>query len=296
LGDPYEFNSNAVPVRRGWDIDVMLKDETLTQDCLDAIFEHFNSQIPALNYHQVDNSMTFIEYKEYPNETYLGVTLTYSSYFEVYLNKCLLEEYEILPGQFLSTASHELAHTLGLRDYPAYYPSLLDYNRDREAVTTLQPNDIYALKCFYKAHNVDLVTPFEESLRIVIPVEPVNIAATASEANMVGESNSIEEPIIFMDYAYCKDLVAESDVIVECSLKFIRNELLKTNNITNIPYKIYEIQNENIINGELVKTEVKIANANNLLINEDCRYKLYLKECPTTPYSLINPYQGIEKL
>ena len=298
MGDPYEFNSNAVPIRRGWDVDVMCRDNTLTTECFDDILEHLNSQIPALNYHRVDSSMSFIEYKEYPEETYLGMALTYSSYFEIYLNKTLLEEYTVLPKNFLSTAVHEFGHTLGLRDYPAYYPSLLHYERDRTIVTLLQPNDVYALKCFYKAHDVELVTPFEESLRIIIPVEPVNIEATASELDkaVVKATNFIEEPIIFMDYAYCEDLIAESDVIVECSLKFIRNESLKTNNTTNIPYKIYEIQNENIINGELIKTEVKIAKANDLLINEDCRYKLYLKDCPTTPYSLINPYQGIEKL
>ena len=101
------------------------------------------------------------------------------------------------------------------------------------------------------------------------------------------------------DYEYYEDNELEeiANVIVKCKLKYQTTDTLDIHNNENdnfyLDYNIYEINVEEAIKGELKNKLLKIHISENVEIDEDKTYKLYLVQYEKTPCSLVNIKQGI---
>ena len=146
-----------------------------------------------------------------------------------------------------------------------HLPTMYNYSRNLLKCNYLQPNDIYVIKHFWK----DLFN------------------------KEVGE-----ERVLSFEYPeYSEDkLYNESDVVVNANLKLIGIEDINVGNGLSIPYNIYEIYVNETERGTLTNNKLKIYVNENLTIDENKEYKLYLKQYDNVPCSLININQGIKEI
>ena len=91
-----------------------------------------------------------------------------------------------------------------------------------------------------------------------------------------------------------------ADAIVKCKLKYQTTSTIDIHNSENdnfyLDYNIYEINVEEAIKGELKNKLLKIHISENVEIDEDKTYKLYLVQYENTPCSLVNIKQGISEV
>ena len=73
-------------------------------------------------------------------------------------------------------------------------------------------------------------------------------------------------------------------------------EDINVGNGLSIPYNIYEIYVNETERGTLTNNKLKIYVNENLTIDENKEYKLYLKQYDNVPCSLININQGIKEI
>ena len=105
-----------------------------------------------------------------------------------------------------------------------------------------------------------------------------------------------------MDFSYptfnTTDMKVEvSDVVVKCKLKFDKEEKIQiAKDGLSLKYNVFTIEPLETFKGELVNNKLKIHISENINIDENAEYLAYLMNFEDVPCSLINPYQGIEKL
>ena len=292
-GTMYEMNPSALEWTN-FDTTIKIKNvnNSLSDVLLNKAIEIFNQTFPAINMVVDESANNTVELTTEVLEDAINayITMHYSSkYFSVHFNQPEMEkvagEYSDSNRKWLSTIVHEFGHSLGVGDYAGHLPSMYDYSRDLEACVYLQPNDIAFIEHLHKEmYDIDLTTTQE------------NIQSQA--ANFEGFDNSSMKDKYFFDYPVYDNIENSSDVIVDCELKFIKNQKINIANdqIVEFDYEIYQIEPINIIKGELKNKQLKIHVDNNLDLDENSKYRLYLKQYDHSPCSLINPYQGIKKI
>ena len=287
----------------GWTYSMTNVNNSVPSALLNTALKYFNATFSELNLSANGGTESTIELANY-DETWAGVTTRYSRHFEVKLNRRVMtRDYgaygssTTANNKWTSTTVHELGHTLGLIDNASHLPSIYDYKRDKTKCLYLQANDIYALKYFLKNNfGVNITTgydmDYEMNYETNYDIEPVSVYSLADETD--AEFN--------FDYEYYEDNELEeiADVIVECKLKYQTTNTLDIHNNENdnfyLDYNIYEINVEEALKGELKNKLLKIHISENVEIDEDKTYKLYLAQYENTPCSLVNIKQGISEV
>ena len=147
-------------------------------------------------------------------------------------------------------------------------------------------NDIYALKHLYKVtYNLD-ISGTQEEINAQIPNITNSTATSTTEADYD----------FIYDYHNLNELEQRSDVIVKTKLKYKGTEDIDIglkNDSLVLNYNIYTMLVEYVEKGDLINKELKIHSSQKIDIDENCSYKLYLKQYENLPCSLINMDQGI---
>ena len=282
---------NSYVEGQNWNFTYTVKNlnNSIPSDFLNKILEIYSSALPALNVTVSSSSGNEISFEEL-QESWLGVCYCFSSDFKIVYNSYSLNNSfgacSVNNNRWISTGVHELGHTLGLPDQASHLPSMFDYGRDYYTCTYLQPNDIYTLEKYAK-----------EKYNIDIRESQANINSTLSRSNVPVTASENNKPRYYFDYYnYNNDEIIESsDVIIKCTLNFNRKETISMGSM-NIDYNIYDISLSNTEKGQLENYELKIQDCLNININNDIKYKLYLKQYENSPCSLLNPEQGIKKI
>ena len=298
-GGLYDLGRNPAPSYNNWSFSYTMINDGVYEELLSTALYNLNTALPALNVHVDPNSTNEIELGDY-NDTWSGMTYRYVGYFKIELNRAIMADYhgpyetttQVGKNRWLAVTLHELGHTLGLRDNAGHKPTVYDYYRDGSRCVYLQPNDIYTLKHLYKVtYNLD-ISGTQEEINAQIP----NI----TDPNATTTDVSAEPDYDFIyEYHNSNELYERSDVIVQARLKYNRTEEIdvnRGNKSTIFNYDIYDIIVEDIIKGELVNKELKILNLQDMIINENDTYELYLKQYNNVPCSLLNPEIGIIKI
>ena len=249
--------------------------------------EIFNETLPALNVVVDPSSKNTYEFGGIDDNGILGMCWVKSVdeeiHFFINMNTELLTSTHgpcsANNRKWLSTSVHEFGHILGISDQAGHLPSLYHYGRPDDICYYLQPNDIAWVEYLHKEmYGVDLVTTQENidaqvlSLDLEPPTEEVNI--------------------MYFDYLPLNE--ENTDLIVECNLSYIETKIL--NSKLELAYDIFEMSNINILKGEVETNQVKILTNAGLEINESGKYKLYLVKNNNSPYSLVNPHEGLIEL
>jgi hypothetical protein len=260
---------------------------SMPSELLEKALSMYNQTLPSLNMTIDSTSKNTIELGSW-DDAVLGYCGKYSDSlnFYIHIDETVATEdygaYTANNNKWLSTVVHELGHTLGTADNAAHLPSMYHYGRDKDRCVYLQPNDIAWIEYLHKEqYGVDITTTQED-----INSQILNLPSTASIA--FDEHN--------FEYMHYDDVTAGSDVVVECQLKYNKTEFIDISNSFKLEYNVYDIINEVELKGDLINKQLKIHVSHDLDIDENCKYKLYLKQYNSVPCSLINPYQGIEKL
>lgn len=276
------FNNSIYAQYNNWDLDcdIQIKNNSIDRGFVQHALDNVNASLDDLNIKLADSSKNSFELANY-NESWIGLydfhtpSGTKEAYFEIMLNKDVINDsYGQLDinnkssdtyKYWLSTSVHEFGHFLGIRDNSMHLPTMYSYSRDLLKCNYLQPNDIYVIKHFWK----DLFNKEVEEERVL----------------------SFEYPEYSEDKLYNK-----SDVVVNANLKLIGIEDINVGNGLSIPYNIYEIYVNETERGTLTNNKLKIYVNENLTIDENKEYKLYLKQYDNVPCSLININQGIKEI
>lgn len=300
-GGLYDLGRNPAPSYNNWSFSYAMMNDGVYEELLSKALYNLNTALPALNVHVDPNSTNEIELGDY-SDTWSGMTYRYVGYFKIELNRAIMADYhgpyetttQVGKNRWLAVTVHELGHTLGLRDNAGHKPTVYDYDRDGSKCLWLQPNDIYTLKYLYKEkYNLD-ISGSQEDINAQIP----NI--TNGDTNTATTS---EEDYHMFDfsYDYCgvDKMTERADVIVKAKIKYDKTEDINISNTDKpliLSYDVYNIIVENnTMKGNLINNKLKIHTSENLDINEDKIYTLYLKQYENTPCSLINPAYGIKE-
>ena len=279
------FNNSIYAQYNNWnlDCDIQIKNNSIDRSFVQHALNNVNASFDALNIKLADSSKNSFELANY-NESWIAMYDFYTpsgtkeAYFTVRLNEDVANDsYGQLDinnkssdsyKYWLSTSVHELGHFLGIRDNSTHLPTMYSYSRNLLKCNYLQPNDIYVIEHFWK----DLFNKEVKEIK--------------------------EERVLAFEYPeYSEEqLYNKSDVIVNANLRLIDIEDINVGNDLNIPYNIYEICVNKIEKGVIINNKLKIYVNENLTIDENKEYKLYLKQYDNVPCSLINPGQGLEKL
>ena len=152
-----------------------------------------------------------------------------------------------------------------------HLPTMYSYSRNLLKCNYLQPNDMYVIRHFWKdMFNKDVPS----------------------------ERASVSKRFLAFEYPNYSDnqLANNSDVVVNAKLKLLRVEDINVGGDLVIPYNVYEIAPSEIEKGNLINPELKICTNEKLVIDENKKYKLYLKQYDNVPCSLINLNQGIKEM
>ena len=247
-----------------------------------ALF-NISQAFPDVNFVQDNSSNNTIELTDLEDAFvgFAGMNADGRSFY-IILNNTMLNktygEYGSGNNQWLSTAVHELGHTLGPADNCAHHPSMYTYTRNKTLCTYLQPNDIAWIEYLHKEmYGVDLMTSQEE------------INAQVANLNL---DDITPQDAVYFDYEY-----AMPDVVVECELEYIETKSVIISQSTGfkLDYHIYNIINEDLISGELNNKQLKIPVSQNIDINGHDRYRISLVAFKNSPYSLVHPEAIIKK-
>ena len=259
----------------------------------------FNEFLPALNVSMVEqssNKLTFMEYED----TWLAVTTSSSKgYFLINMNTRTLRndygEYNTNTTsteyrKWQGTLVHELGHTLGFDDEATHAPTIYDYSRDRAKCLWLQPNDKTALKeMIMNTYGIDITKSQEE-----ITAQWISIGGNRFNSAATFARDGETEIQMFDYFDYGNELEEYADVIVNGTLKYVET---KTLNISknknpgarfNVKYRIYSIEVESTEKGELKEALIKIPVNAMKDIEENVKYKLYLKQYENSPCSFVS--------
>ena len=262
--------------------------QTSGYEVYDALWENslytINTAFPAINFVEDSSSVNEITMDDFEDD-WLGLCSPKNSegLFTIGLNKrrCIeaFGEYnEESHNNWLAIMVHELGHTLGNPDNAGHKPTLYDYGRYGWDCFYLQPNDIAWVEQYHKDYyGLDLKTTQEQYLE---QLNNLDFAAIMKKANEGGKD------MTFFSYDYNK----KPDAIVECRLEYVETkDITISKSGCTLEYNIYNIVEENVIEGQLNKKQLKIATAQNIEINNDVRYRISVSEHANTPCSLINP-------
>ena len=276
------FNNSIYAQYNNWnlDCDIQIKNNSIDRGFVQHALDNINASLDDLNIKLADSSKNSFELANY-DESWIGLydfhtpSGTREAYFDIMLNKDVINSsYGYLDANnkdsdtykyWLSTSVHEFGHFLGIRDNSMHLPTMYSYSRNLLKCNYLQPNDIYVIKHFWK----DLFNKEFEEERVL----------------------SFEYPEYSEDKLYNK-----SDVVVNANLKLMGIEDINVGNGLSIPYNIYEIYVNETEKGALTNNKLKIYVNENLTIDENKEYKLYLKQYDNVPCSLINLNQGIKEM
>ena len=290
-GGEYDLGRNPAPSYNNWNFSYTVKNTNVYEKLINDALYNLNTALPALNVHVDPNSTNEVVMGNF-GDSWSGMTYRNVGHFKIELNSYIMEDYH---GPYLTTSRqnnwlavtlHEFGHTLGLRDNASHKPTVYDYDRDGSKCVWLQPNDIYALKHLYKVtYNLD-ISGTQEEINAQIP--NITNPATASTAEA-------DYDFIY-DYHGLNELEQRSDVIVKAKLKYKGTEDIDIglkNDSLVLNYNIYDMIVEYVEKGDLINKELKIHSSQKIDIDENCSYKLYLKQYENLPCSLINMDQGI---
>ena len=282
------FESAIYPEYNNWslDYDVRIKNNSISQEFVQHALNNVNASFDALNITINDLSKNTIEVADF-KDSFIGLldfftpSGTNPAYFEVSLNEPVINDsYGVLDVSnknsdtyryWLSTTVHEFGHTLGIRDNSMHLPTMYSYSRNLLKCNYLQPNDMYVIRHFWK--------------------DIFNKDVPSKKASVSKRTLAFEYP----NYSD-NQLANNSDVVVNAKLKLSRVEDINVGGNLAIPYNIYEIIPSEIEKGNLINNELKIYINEKLVIDEDKKYKLYLKQYDNVPCSLINIRQGIKEM
>ncbi len=295
----------------GWTYSMTNVNNSVPSGLLNTALKYFNATFSELNLSANGGTESTIELADY-DETWAGVTTRYSRHFEVKLNRRVMtRDYgaygssTTANNKWTSTTVHELGHTLGLIDNASHLPSIYDYSRDKNKCLYLQANDVYALKYFLKNNfGVNITTGYDMDYETNYEIQENEIRnnATISAYSLLDDADETDAEFNF-DYEYYnseEELSEAADVVIECKLKYQTTDKVDIHNDENdnlyLEYDIYEINVEEAIKGELKNKLLKIHISENVEIDEDKTYKLYLAQYENTPCSLVNIKQGISEV
>ncbi len=274
-----------------------IEDEILQK----AIYSH-NAILPAFNVY-VDNTSTNTIIQDSYSDNWYGQNTFMEDHFEIKINESLCYtdfggnygDSTVISNKWLSIAVHEIGHTVGFMDNPDHMPSLYNYNRQLDTCRYIQAPDLYTLKYLYiKTYGIDISKSQEE---ITAQATKLGLTNKVNDMPIKAYSSRPSYQICF-DYPYYdkSELEDKSDVIVEGKLNFKEVRNINIGKDLNLEYNIYTISTNNIIKGALTNMELKIHVSEQLDIQSNENYRLYLKQYDNVPCSLINPNQGIEKI
>lgn len=193
--------------------------------------------------------------------------------------------------RWLSTIVHELGHCLGFPDEAEHKPTLYNYDRtvsENEVRNHIQANDWHFLESEYQEKlGIDLRTAVSYEL-------PDGIARTYT----INEED--RKKVKFSRPVYNEEQLNEkADIIVEAKLKYVETKDLDISTNPDhesiVEYDIYDLEVNNTIKGNADNIQVKI-HTNEISIDKDTNYRLYLKQYENTPCSPLNLKQGIKEI
>ena len=274
-GVPYRMQQSAL-AWTNFNLNMTIANRNLPSALLNKAVFNFNQTLPALNMTVNSSSPNYIELQDL-EDSWLGVINKNAdnvSYNIILNNTELVKqygEYKETNNRWLSTTVHELGHSLGTADSCSHHPSMYTYTRDTSRCLYLQPNDIAWIEYLHKEmYGIDLMTTQE------------NIDAQVSSMDL----NVQPTDEILFDYDYNN---TQADVVVDCELEYVETKYLDIGEGFELEYHIYNIVNEDVIDGELHNKQLKVHVSLDINIKQSTRYTLSLMEFANTPCSLINP-------
>lgn len=317
-GEPLPWGSYPFPSYNNWQLTCPVKLTTIIgQKMSESFFKDslklVNLSYPGMNIYLSSSARSYVEFGNYTEE-WLGVTARRNGFFAIAMNKRRLDAYY---GSFQSSGTvyrgwrhtmvHELGHTLGCRDQVTHTPSMYDYKGDRQKCQVLQANDIFYIKEQYlENYGVRLKTYQDlsqaETLMCLEGNYPVQTLseeeiATANEKHWE-RTKDLPEDYFDADFDYPDEInLEEAPLIVECNLinRGVRKLDVGFENFM-FDFDIYEISNEVVLKGELVNREVKIHVSENIEVDANKKYKIYLAQYDNSPCSLLNPKIAIQEI
>lgn len=278
---------------------MMIQNNSLDKAFVQKGLDIFNSSLPALNATITDSSPNVMVGGDYSTSWY-GLRTGAREGFNIKINSGLLKRQlgELYDDNnkmnvfWLSTLVHELGHCLGLEDNATHNPSLMSYSRNKTKCYYLEANDLHELNFIYMyIFEIDISKSQEDITKQVVKLGLVEDARTIGEID-----EDVEYQISYPHYDTEEELNNASDIILTGKLSFKENRDidLSSDNSLVLNHKVYEIQSVEITKGTLNNTELKIHISENINIDENKTYKLYLKQYDNCPNSLVNIEQGIK--
>lgn len=285
-------------IHYGTNFSTTIKNTGLSTDYFNKSLAIFNSMFPALNLTESSsssNEITQLSTCEWGDD-YLGMTWAGAGYedgfyIEVY-SSALTQyggAYSSNPNYWISTAVHELGHTLGLDDEPNHSPTIYNYNEDHSNCWYQQPNDIYAFKTLAQEQfGINVITALEQSCGV--QYQAANMASIKTKISHMGG--------VRCSYIIHDNPEEKADIVVDGKLIFIGEKTyIPSNGGHEMIFDIYKIEPFNILKGNdlLEKTnKVRIPKYSGINIDVKNNYTLYLKE-KNDAHIILNPSQGIIK-
>ncbi len=248
-----------------------------------------STALPALNITEDVNSVNTMTLSNYADD-FFGVQEYHSDHFDIKINARSIQRamgsYEQYPNRWLSTAVHELGHTLGIRDYPKHKPSLYDYGASPDKSWYMQPCDLAMVEYYYKfLWDVD-VTLTQEEITRSLKNRPKVLNNNTTEGTYGVQFN-------FREYTN-EELLNISDVIGVGELEFIEKEAIKIGEDLSLVYNVYRVKIDTLEKGKLLTDRIKIHESMDVKIKKGTKYKLNLIQYANTPSSILNIQQGLK--
>jgi predicted Zn-dependent protease with MMP-like domain len=271
----------------------------LSQELVQDAMNHINNNAKgsAINFNIVEsnNAPYVIESVNIEDEV-LGYNYTTQGYIQI--NEWMMNDYfgefttndKRIFRRWRSTLVHELGHCLGFDDEAEHIPTMYNYYRDiedDEAMCCLQANDW-----------VFLETEFKNKLSFDLRTATTS---TIPSYDLPNNELDIDVKKVRFTRPYYKDtdISNKADIILEGYLSYKETKELNVSKNEDkevlIEYDIFAVTVKEFIKGSAIDIEIKIPK-NELSVNEESLYKLYLKQYNNTPCSPINLKQGIKEL